>query len=208
MAATRSTTASPRTQAERTATSRQALLDAAAAQLLEGGLASVTAGAVAGRAGLSPGSVFNHFGDKAGMMGALVEHLSATMERGFVAAVEDIGPAEDRVGAAVQAVYELTMDPLSVASLELYTAARTDASLAGYLKGVNRAESAHHRELAALLFEDVDVDVELLGALANLLIFATLGMAVAHAPEPNPEAERQVLDLIALIASEAIGGEA
>jgi AcrR family transcriptional regulator len=197
--------AARRTQAERTATSRQALLDAAAAQLVEGGLASVTAGAVAERAGLSPGSVFNHFGDKAAMLGALTEHLSATRERRFVEVVEAVDPSEDRVGAAVQAVYELTMDPLSRASLELYTASRTDPSLAGYLSTMNRTESAHHRDLAAQLFEDTDLDADVLEALANLLIFATLGMAVAHAPEANPAAEQQVLDLIGFIAAQAIG---
>lgn len=197
-----------RTQSERTATSRRALLEAAAAQLIDGGLASVTAGAVADRAGLSPGSVFNHFGDKAAMMGALTEHLSATLERRFVTAVEAIDPAGDRIGGAVQAVYDLTMDPLSQASLELYTASRTDPALASHLRTVNRAESAHHRELAALFFEDDAVDADLLEALANLVIFATLGMAVAHAPEPNPAAERQVLDLITFIAGQAIGGQA
>lgn len=63
---------------------REALLEAAQAVLAESGAARLTTRAVARRAGVSEASVFYHFGDRSGLMLAVVgEHLPLVTELFF-----------------------------------------------------------------------------------------------------------------------------
>ncbi|MEZ5297594.1 MAG: helix-turn-helix domain-containing protein [Ilumatobacteraceae bacterium] len=62
-------------QAERSHRSSEALLDAAAELISEGGLGSMTFAAIGDRAGYSRGLVTARFGSKAGLVGALVRRV-------------------------------------------------------------------------------------------------------------------------------------
>ena len=65
-----------RSQAERSATTREALLDAAIACLIEEGYASTTTSRVAERAGVSRGAHLHHFQTRTALVGAAVEQLA------------------------------------------------------------------------------------------------------------------------------------
>lgn len=67
---------------------RRQLLEAACALGREQGLASVTARNIAARAGLSSGLVFFHFGDKEGLLSALVDYLIDTITTATAVSVE------------------------------------------------------------------------------------------------------------------------
>jgi AcrR family transcriptional regulator len=74
---------------------RRQLLEAACALGLEQGLAAVTARNIAARAGLSAGLVFFHFGDKEGLLSAMVDYLIDTITTATALSVErlrDGGP--------------------------------------------------------------------------------------------------------------------
>jgi AcrR family transcriptional regulator len=63
------------TQAERTDTTRRALLDAGLALFCERGYAEVGVDEIAERAGLTSGALYHHFGSKAGLFRAVYEEL-------------------------------------------------------------------------------------------------------------------------------------
>ena len=97
---------------------RQILLDAALEILGHDGAASFTIRAVEATAGVAHGSVRHHFGDRAGMVGALFEHL-AERERAHAR-----GDAADTL--------EQWLGPgrtLTLARYELFLMAARDSSL-------------------------------------------------------------------------------
>lgn len=68
----------PNTQAERTAKSTAAMLDAAAELIVEGGFDSLTFAALGERAGYSRGLATARFGSKDGLVEALIERIVTT----------------------------------------------------------------------------------------------------------------------------------
>jgi AcrR family transcriptional regulator len=66
---------SPNRQAERTERSTEALLDAAAELIAEGGLSTMTFNALGARAGYSRGLVTARFGSKRGLVDALIHRI-------------------------------------------------------------------------------------------------------------------------------------
>jgi AcrR family transcriptional regulator len=72
-----------RTQAERRATARAALLRATAEIVVESGVPAVTLAAVGERAGYSRGMVTHHFGSKRGLLDALAREAQTGMSPGL-----------------------------------------------------------------------------------------------------------------------------
>ncbi len=82
------------------------ILEAAAQVLEAGGLGVFTTNAVAERAGVSIGTLYQYFADKDAILRALAEHeLKATLARvGKAMTEEHSGPPEQRVRAIVHAI--------------------------------------------------------------------------------------------------------
>src|SRR3954463_8088225 len=117
------------TQAERTASTRARLLDAALDVLTEQGYAATTTVEVAKRAGVSRGAQLHHFPTKAELLAAAVEHLYARRREEFRAALGAMPDGVDRIDAAVDLLWSMFSGPTFVAWLELQVASRTDPDL-------------------------------------------------------------------------------
>ena len=92
-----------RTEARRLA-ARDRVLDAALAQLADGGYASASMQAIAGRAGLATGSLYRHFPSKAALFAEVFRRGSDREMRVIDEATRADGrPAAERVGAGVEA---------------------------------------------------------------------------------------------------------
>jgi AcrR family transcriptional regulator len=76
---------------DRSAHTQDLLCDAAEALLREGGLASCTIQEVAARSGRSPGSVYRRFGDKDGMIEAVIERFLERAQAGSEARLKAFG---------------------------------------------------------------------------------------------------------------------
>lgn len=129
-------TTARRTQAQRRASSRQKILDAAVACLAERGYAGTTFPEVLARAGLSNGAMWRHFRSKAELLAAAVLHA----EHGLAPDVGDhdaTGAADDHPGrsaaelvdAAVAHLWDYARTPAFQALIELLRASRSDAEL-------------------------------------------------------------------------------
>ncbi|WP_170191751.1 TetR/AcrR family transcriptional regulator [Saccharothrix syringae] len=90
-------------------TSQQAVLDAALALVAEGGLDAVTIGALTARSGVSNGSVYHHFGSRAGLLAVLYRESFAHCMAALVPALE-VGDARKAVRAVVARYLEWVAD--------------------------------------------------------------------------------------------------
>ncbi|MFI7498445.1 TetR/AcrR family transcriptional regulator [Streptomyces sp. NPDC049687] len=74
------------------ARNRARLLDAAARLIAEHGVAGVTMEAVAAAANVGKGTVFRRFGDRTGLLTALLDHSEQKMQAAFLSGPPPLGP--------------------------------------------------------------------------------------------------------------------
>lgn len=123
-----------RTQAERRATTRTALLDATIEVLVDLGWAGLTSSVVCERAGVTRGAQAHYFATKADLVVQALSHLTDRLVAELVA--RPIGVAdgpEQQYAALLDRLWEIYTGPVSQALLELFVAARTDAELHRHL---------------------------------------------------------------------------
>ncbi len=142
-----------RSQAERSETTRAALLEATIASLAEDGYENTTTGRVAERAGVSRGAHLHHFQTRAALVAAAAEHLTERRNEQLLAAAEGL-PAggRERVLEALDLLWRSYESPLFQAALDLWTSARTDPELRAHLVVVERDFDRNTLEVVKRLF--------------------------------------------------------
>jgi AcrR family transcriptional regulator len=193
-----------RTQEERSSATRARLLDAAVACLVERGYGGTTTTVVAEHAGVSRGAQLHHFATRAQLIGAAVQHVFRGLTEDYRAGFAAIAPSDDRVGAAVDLLWSMFLQPRHLAALDLYLAARTDPELRAALAPV----AAQHREnvlaLAREYFPTAAARGERFTALLDLILDTMLGMALARGLYGEREAEAGVLAELRGLARELV----
>ena len=116
------------TQAERRATTRQALLDAAAATLVKRGASGFTTTAVAETAALSNGALFRHFPTRLDLVSTTVEHVLAEL-RGVYATNFNRSATATTPEELLELLWVCMSDQRLAAVYELYAQCRTDDDL-------------------------------------------------------------------------------
>jgi len=144
--------ATPRTQAERSATTRQALLDATIRCLVEEGYANTTTARVAELAGVSRGAHLHHFQTRSALVAAAVEHLRVRRAEELMAAADALPSGPERVTQALDLLWRSYTSPLFQGALDLWSAGRTDAELRSHLVKIEREFDRQTMELARRLF--------------------------------------------------------
>jgi AcrR family transcriptional regulator len=121
---------SRRTQAERRATTRTALLDAALACLIEDGYAGMTTRKVAERAGVSQGTQMHYFPTRAAFVAEAVRHVAFRLAA-ELREQDTLHPRTDqrRLELMLDQTWEIHTGPVFQATMELWVAARTDPEL-------------------------------------------------------------------------------
>jgi AcrR family transcriptional regulator len=119
-----------RTQAERRATTRAALLDAALECLIEDGYAGLTTRKVADRAGVSQGTQMHYFPTRARFVAEAVRHLAFKLAA-ELREQDTMHPRTDRrrLELLLDHTWEIHTGPVFQATMELWVAARTDAEI-------------------------------------------------------------------------------
>lgn len=202
-----STPASPstprRTQAERSASTQNLLLDATLECLIEQGYARTTTAQIEARAGVSRGARLHHFSTKAVLVTAAVERLYQSIGRRYAQAISKIAPDQDRFRAGLRLLWETYVDPTHAAVIELFVAARTDAELRETLRELGRRHQQLVRRRANEYFPDLahhDAD-----GLFETLQAAFTGLAVQRMVHGDRVLDEQVLDLIERMVKRAFG---
>ncbi|MGH2863850.1 MAG: TetR/AcrR family transcriptional regulator [Solirubrobacteraceae bacterium] len=148
-------TASPaprRSQAQRSAATRDALLDATIACLVEDGYANTTTSRVAERAGVSRGAHLHHFQTRQALLAAAMERLAERRGTQLRAAAERLPEGRERLEQGLDLLWASYANPLFQAALDLWSHARTDPDLRERLVPVERRLDRQTLEVTRQLF--------------------------------------------------------
>jgi AcrR family transcriptional regulator len=179
-----------RSQAERSAATREALLDAAIDCLIHEGYASTTTNAVAVRAGLSRGAHLHHFQTRTALVGAAVEQLAHRWLGELREATRGLPDGPDRTLAGLDLLWAHYASPLYQGAMDLWTDARSDDELREQLIEVEGLLDRETLELAHVLFPDL-TEAPDFEALLALAVATVRGLAVLDILHPGGERNRQ-----------------
>jgi AcrR family transcriptional regulator len=171
-----------RTQEQRRAATRGALLAATVDVLVDVGHGGLTTAAVARRAQTSEGALFRYFPTRQELLAAAAEHVYGGLLADGVARVA-AAPGPERLDRAVALLWEVFSSQPYAAALELEVAARTNADLRARMEPVVALQAANLRDQARSLFP---ASATPQGALTlDLLLEAMHGMAVSEMVAPD-----------------------
>jgi AcrR family transcriptional regulator len=187
-----------RTQADRRATTRQALLDATIQSLTELGYARTTTTEITARAGVSQGALFKHFATKEALLSAAAAELCASLFPRFRKGMRSHRSGKDPVERALRGLWAVFKTDEVRVLHELYTAAPTEKALRAALIPI----LAQHREnviaegknlfpeLAALPNFDTAVD---------FVVTSMQGAALVLFAGPDAKREKAFLDGLGML---------
>ncbi len=191
-----------RTQKERRDETRGRLLDATVDCLVRYGYAGTTTTLIADRAGVSRGAQVHHFPTKGALVRAAVEHFTKQRVTDFRAAMAEVPPGADRIGAAIDLLWQTVGVGERIAPwLELVVAARTDPELADSVEDMHRRFRDEVSRTFADLFPD-EVAANPFGAVAP--IFASVvvdGLALQSLGRRDELRERLVIETLKQVAT-------
>jgi AcrR family transcriptional regulator len=172
-----------RNQAERSAATREALLDATLECLVRDGYASTTTARVAERAGVSRGAHLHHFQTRDALLAAAADHLTRRRGERLLEAADALPDGTDRVRRGLDLLWDSYANPLYQATLDLWTHGRTDAELREHLIPIERQLDRQTMELSRHLFPALAVspDFERLVELALATIRGLVVLDTLHA---------------------------
>lgn len=127
-----------RTQAERTAATRLALLEATIDALSEVGYANVTTADIARRASVTRGAVAHHFASKVELVTESVRHLASQLVDRYLPPMRESRGAADSIESLIDQLWALHRSAAFAATIELWLAARTDTELRAALQGLEQ----------------------------------------------------------------------
>jgi AcrR family transcriptional regulator len=120
---------SRRTNAERSAETRGAIIEAAIELLFSKGHTATTTIAVAARAKVSRGAMLHHFPTRVEMLIAVAEYIVARQREQRREKFKDLGVGLQRYYAGADINWEVQKQPATIALLEIMMATRSDAQL-------------------------------------------------------------------------------
>ncbi|PVZ10187.1 TetR/AcrR family transcriptional regulator [Actinomycetospora cinnamomea] len=177
-----------RSREQRTSDSRTRILDAAVACLVESGYAGTTTLTIQNRAGVSRGRLLHHFPSKENLLVAAAQHLATSRfaEDGLAHADlpdADVDPGT-RLDRAVEVMWWTYQQAYFWASVELWTAARTDPALASALLPAERRLGAAIRQTVDAFFEDY-AEPQRAALLRETLLTSMRGVALTYGFDPR-----------------------
>lgn len=142
-----------RTQQERSAATRDTVLQATIDCLIERGYAGTTTTAIQARAGLSRGAITHQFGSKHDLLIAAVHRLAEVrMSQLTVRVGSAPSDRDERIDWALRLMWRTFESDVFAATVELWNASRTDDELHASLVAAERELGRRQRDQLAELF--------------------------------------------------------
>lgn len=180
-------------QAQKSASTRNLIIEAAIKCFVELGYARTTTAVIAEKAGLSRGAMLHHFPSKMDIVRASVDHLHAKRLRAFRKAMTK-GPADgDHVRMGVEGYWSHVKHPLFVAFFELAVAARTDKELAAILRPAQESFEREWYQTSLGLFPEWQRKGEKFELGFDLSRYVLEGMAISSLTHKETEGDKRVL---------------
>lgn len=196
------------TQAERRASTRQALLDAAAELLVDEGLPGFTTAAVTQRSGLSNGALFGHFPTRLELLAATVEHILGSLREGYETTFAGLIDTGASPVTLLELLWASMNDVRFAAVLGVYTQARTDPDLFLALNPIVVKHGSFvgqiNRRVVASFADDPEL-AERIAGLGTLAILAMQGLVVSHMVGASQNAARPLIDTFSMLLELQLG---
>jgi AcrR family transcriptional regulator len=183
-----------RTQAERRASTRAALLQATIECLIELGYAGTTTNEVQLRAGVSRGALTHHFASKSDLLLAAMDYLYDDFSASILDAAATLPSGEERIRPAIGMLWARFNGPLFLAAMELWVAARTDLELRDALLPHERRLGGQLRGLARELFGEEIAAHPAAESIYRVLLTSMRGQAMTYALKPQASRDGPHLD--------------
>ena len=183
-------------QAQKSASTRLQIVEAALRCFVELGYARTTTTAIAEKAGLSRGAMLHQFPSKLDIVRAAVEHLHAKRLKAFRKSIDRLARDESRAGKALEAYFEHVRHPMYVAFLELWVAARTDPELAAILAPAQESFEREWYRTAVDLFPEWRDSGENFDVALDLVHYVMDGMAVSFPAHERDPHEKRLLSYL------------
>jgi AcrR family transcriptional regulator len=184
--------ATRRSQEERSAATRQLLLDATIACLIDLGYAATSTTEIVRRAGVSRGAQVHHFPTKNDLVRSAVAHLAVRQAEELRRQYEK-STGSDRVSRAMDLLWSAFTGPLFVASLELIVAARTDPALRSSLEAFEEGMAEGIRTVCEALFGPAVMRRRAAKDVVDLTIAVMNGLAFARLLDGSGDREERLL---------------
>ncbi|UJR81704.1 TetR/AcrR family transcriptional regulator [Sandaracinus amylolyticus] len=182
-----------RTQAERSATTQSAILEATLECLVDLGYARTTTSEVVERAGVSRGAMLHHYPDKASLVAAAVAYLVDKRIAELREALERFPQGPGYIDAIVDHLWELFSSPSSQAVLEITLAARTDPELFEVYAPLARRYEEVIAQASRELFADLAPTPELFEEGRRVIFHLLQGLALAELVREDDRESKRVL---------------
>ena len=183
-------------QAQKSAATRNLIIEAAIRGFIELGYASTTTTRIAEMAGLSRGAMLHHFPSKIDIVRSAVGHLHAKRLKAFRNSIASIPADADRVRLGLRACWKHVNHPMFVAFFELSVAARTDPELEAILSPAQTAFDEAWYQTALELFSESQTDRKAFELALELTRYVMEGMAVNFMTHERTKRHEQVLDYL------------
>lgn len=187
-----STARRPRlTQQQRSAATREALVDATIECLMEVGYDRATTGEISERAGLSRGAHLHHFQTRAALVAAAVEVLAQRALDDLARRVARLPHDERRSAAALDMLWRVFNDRLFQVIVELSVHGRTDPELGAELDPIKRMLGHESMPRWLRIAFAGDADDHGVDDIISLIVASARGLVLMKLLEPNREINRR-----------------
>lgn len=183
-----------RSNAERRATTRSAVLDATIQAIVRYGYVGATSTRIAELSGFTRGAQKHHFKDKAAMVAEALVHLHEHLMRDSLRELESA--SQDGVWALLEALWKSFQDDLFTAAAELRAAARIDEELRTVLVPAEQQIGRRIRRFVSDALDDGRHSQQRLEEVGDHVVNVLRGMAFQRALYPNEEREARQLRVL------------
>ncbi|MDG2535988.1 TetR/AcrR family transcriptional regulator [Sphingomonas sp. HITSZ_GF] len=194
-----------RTQAERTAETREALLDAAIRLLYRNGYGGTSTEAISEEAGVTRGALQHHFGTRPQLMAEVIGTVYERERLAYAQIAADTGRGT-HLSDWPEMLWEVLSRPSGLAVLEILQASRSDPELAALVAPMQARVEQMSLDSIREQFGSGD-DAGLLAGM-RLFVWAARGLSIAQVLAPNPEEMRRSIDFLKRLVDGAISAGA
>lgn len=178
----------PRTNAERTATTRFKLVSAAIECLQGVGYTATSTMMIAQAAAVSRGAMLHHFPTKVDLMLAVVAHVIESQKQFYTAELFKLARGRERYVAITGLTWTAWSQPSGIAVIEIMIAARSDAALAERLPPLlQELETSQRQDVWAIAKSAGITDRETVEASVQINLAAIRGLCIDLMVRPGRE---------------------
>lgn len=181
-----------RTQEQRSAETRAALLDATVSAIHDLGYAAVTTAIISERAGVSRGAFLHHFHTRAELMAAVVAMVFDDEMQRYQGIVQSA--QMDHLYEWPRILWSVLSRPSGIAVLEILQAARSDPDLA---RMVGPTQKAAEEGALLKMREAYGGDEDTARSVMRLMVWAVRGLTISDIILPDRKATLGAVNLLA-----------